>query len=286
VNSPREAASTLLWPGGAAVSVSLTFDVDAESALMGMDLSETSNYSAFSERRFGVARGLPRILAFLADQGIKGTFYVPGYTAERYSDRVGEIAEQGHELAHHGYFHRPPNRIDPAAQKEELERGVAALEKLTGRAPLGYRSPSWEVTAETFSLLAKMGFEYDSSLMGDDHPYIETLGGVPLVELPVHWSLDDFPYYSWREATGGLMSDPATVSAIWMSEFRAALQEGGHVTYTAHPEITGRRSRFAAFQELVRSIRTSADVWFSTHGELARLVRASTTGQSPPAPAR
>jgi peptidoglycan-N-acetylglucosamine deacetylase len=96
----------------------------------------------------------------------------------------------------------------------------------------------------------------------------------------VHWSLDDFPYFSWREG-GGLMSDPATVSAIWMGEFRAALDEGGHVTYTAHPEITGRRYRFAAFQELVRSIRSSADVWFSTHRELSQLVRRSTEGPSP-----
>jgi peptidoglycan-N-acetylglucosamine deacetylase len=262
------------------VSVSLTFDVDAESALMGLDWEETSNYSAFSERRFGVARGLPRVLAFLADEGIRGTFYVPGYTAEHYPDEVGEIVEQGHELAHHGYLHRPPNRLDRAGQREELERGVAALEKLTGKAPIGYRSPSWDVTPETFTLLGEMGFDYDSSLMGDDHPYIETLGGVSLVELPVHWSLDDFPYYSWREGNGGLMSDPATVAAIWMSEFRTALQEGGHVTYTAHPEVTGRRSRFAAFQDLVHSIRSRADVWFSMHGELSRLVRAGGASQS------
>jgi peptidoglycan-N-acetylglucosamine deacetylase len=284
VNSGTGAAA-LTWPRGAAVSVSLTFDVDAESALMGQDLKETSNYSAFSERRFGVARGLPRVLAFLADEGIKGTFYVPGYTAEHYPDEVGEIVEQGHELAHHGYFHRPPNRIDAAAQREELERGIAALEKLTGKAPIGYRSPSWEVTAETFALLGEMGFEYDSSLMGDDRPYVETLGGVSLVELPVHWSLDDFPYYSWGEARGGLMSDPATVSAVWTSEFEAALQEGGHVTYTAHPEITGRRYRFAAFQELVRSMRSSADVWFSTHEELSRLVLSSGASQSSASPA-
>jgi peptidoglycan/xylan/chitin deacetylase (PgdA/CDA1 family) len=286
VNSTRGAAPALRWPSGAAASVSLTFDVDAESALMGLDLTEASNYSAFSERRFGVARGLPRILSFLSDEGIKGTFYVPGYTADRYPDAVGEIVEQGHELAHHGYFHRPPNRLDQAGLLEELERGVATLEKLTGKAPIGYRSPSWEVTAETFTLLGEMGFEYDSSLMGDDHPYIETLGGVSLIELPVHWSLDDFPYYSWREASGGLMSDPATVSAIWMSEFRAALQEGGHVTYTAHPEITGRRSRFGAFQELVRSIRSSGDVWFSTHGEVSRLMQGGADGQSSATPAR
>ena len=64
------------------------------------------------------ARGSPRVLAFLADEGIKGTFYVPGYTAERYPDEVGEIVEQGHELAHHGYFiARPTGSTAPANEK-------------------------------------------------------------------------------------------------------------------------------------------------------------------------
>jgi peptidoglycan/xylan/chitin deacetylase (PgdA/CDA1 family) len=260
------------------VSVSLTFDVDAESALLGLGLAEATSYSAFTERRFGIARGLPRILGLLADRGIKGTFYVPGYTADRYPDEVSAIVEGGHEIAHHGYFHRPPSGLDPAGLREELERGKVALEKLTGTAPKGYRSPSWEVTEETFSLLDELGFEYDSSCMGDDRPYLETIGRTSLVELPVHWSLDDFPYYSWGEAKAAVMADPSTVAAIWMSEFRVALREGGHVTYTAHPEITGRRSRFEAFQSLVDTIGSTAKVWFATHAEVARLVRAGVQG--------
>ena len=278
MNVPRGTDRDEPWPDGSPVSVSLTFDVDAESALLGMGLDEATSYSAFTERRFGIARGLPRVLGLLADQEIKGTFYVPGYTAERYPDEVSAIVEGGHEVAHHGYLHRPPPGLDAAGQREELERGKIALEKLTGRAPKGYRSPSWEVTEETFSLLGELGFEYDSSCMGDDRPYLETLGHTSLVELPVHWALDDFPYYSWREAIGGMMSDPSTVSAIWMSEFRVALREGGHVTYTAHPEISGRRSRFEALQALVDGMRATANVWFATHGEIARLLRGGLEG--------
>jgi peptidoglycan-N-acetylglucosamine deacetylase len=265
------------------VAVSLTFDVDAESALLGRGMKEATNYSAFSERRFGVTRGLPRILSFLDAQQIRATFYVPGYTAERYPDEVSTILEGGHEVAHHGYLHRPPGGLDADGQREELELGVAALEKLTGQPPVGYRSPSWEVTEETFSLLGEMGFEYDSSCMGDDRPYLEVLGGTTLVELPVHWSLDDFPYYSWKETNGGPMTHPATVSAIWMGEFRVALSEGGHVTYTAHPEVIGRRARFEALQQLVDAMRSTASTWFCTHGEMAALVRGQLggTGQSP-----
>src|SRR5579863_9548676 len=162
VNVPRGADRDGPWPDGSRVSVSLTFDVDAEAALLGLGLDEATRYSAFTERRFGIARGLPRVLALLAEHGIRGTFYVPGYTADRYPDDVSAIVEGGHEVAHHGYFHLPPTGLDAAGQREELERGKAALEKLTGRAPKGYRSPSWDVTEETFSLLGELGFEYDS----------------------------------------------------------------------------------------------------------------------------
>ena len=130
-----------------------------------------------------------------------------------------------------------------------------------------------------------MGFEYDSSLMGDYRPYIESLGRSFTGRAPGALEPRRFPLFQLARGRGGLMSDPATVSAIWMGEFRAALDEGGHVTYTAHPEITGRRYRFAAFQELVRTIRSSADVWFSTHGELSQLVRRRTEGRSPASPA-
>jgi peptidoglycan/xylan/chitin deacetylase (PgdA/CDA1 family) len=260
------------WPDGAAAAVSLTFDVDAESVFLGQGLGESASLSAFSERRFGITRGLPRILELLAARGIRGTFYTPGWTADRYPDAIRAIVEDGHELAHHGYLHRPPNLIDAAGQREELERGIEALRKITGEAPRGYRSPSWELTEETLALLAEFGFAYDSSRMGDDRPYVETVAGSTLVELPVHWSLDDFPYYSWQEANRGPMSDPATVSAIWLAEFREALLEGGHVTYTAHPEVSGRRSRIEALKALIDEMQSTDNVWFATHGEIADLV--------------
>ena len=263
-----------LWPGGCVAAVSLTFDVDAESALLGQDLPDQISYSALSERRFGVTRGLPRVLRVLAEYDVRATFYTPGYTAERYPDAVHEIVESGHELAHHGYLHRPPNRVDAAMQRDEIERGVEALRSVGGAAPRGYRSPSWEVTEETFRLLREQNFLYDSSCMGDDRPYIERVGDVSLIELPVHWSLDDFPYYSWQDSDKGPMSDPAAVAAVWVSEFREAVAEGGHVTYTAHPEVSGRRSRLEALRRFVAEMRSVDKVWFATHGEVAELVQA------------
>src|SRR6266436_2721616 len=88
------------------IPVALTFDVDAESGWLGQGDIFKDRLTALSEGRYGVARGLPRILTLLDELGISATFYVPGLTAELHPDVVPTILASGHEIAHHGYRHR------------------------------------------------------------------------------------------------------------------------------------------------------------------------------------
>jgi peptidoglycan/xylan/chitin deacetylase (PgdA/CDA1 family) len=258
------------WPGGADVAVSLTFDVDAESG--GLDGSEpsTRRLSTLSEGRFGVVRGLPRILSILDRAGIKATFYVPGDTAERHADALREVVEAGHEIGHHGYLHLQSDALPAAAQREEVERGTAALQSSLGVTPRGYRSPSWELTPDTFALLLEHGFAYDSSCMGDDRPYVEAWGELRILELPVHWSLDDWPHLHWRPGRGDAFTAPDAFVATWLAEFDSALADHRHVTYTMHPEVIGRGHRAALLERLVAAMRGRAEVWFAPHGDVER----------------
>ena len=164
------------WPNGAKVAVSLTFDVDAESGFLGDGPEYARRLTTLSEGRFGVNRGVPRILALLAEHGIAGTFFVPGWTAEHHDGLVSSIVAGGHEVGHHGYLHLRTDKITADEQREEIERGLAALAAAGAPRPVGYRSPAWEMTDETFDLLAEHGFAYDSSCMADDRPYLAVLG--------------------------------------------------------------------------------------------------------------
>ena len=146
------------WPDGAEVAVSLTFDVDAESGWLGEGEAYQNRLSTLSEGAYGVKRGVPRILEILRAADVRGTFYVPGDTVERHTSACREIVAANHEVGHHGYLHLRSDGISPAAQREEIERGLDALERL-GVTPRGYRSPSWELTPETFALLLHHGFE-------------------------------------------------------------------------------------------------------------------------------
>jgi peptidoglycan-N-acetylglucosamine deacetylase len=79
------------WPGGHRVAVCLTFDVDAESGFLGDGQQYERRLTTLSEGRFGVTRGLPRILDMLGRHGARATFFVPGYTAQLHPEAVAAI---------------------------------------------------------------------------------------------------------------------------------------------------------------------------------------------------
>ena len=137
--------------------------------------------------------------------------------------------------------------------------------------PAGYRSPGWELTAETLALLAELGFRYDSSLMADDRPYWIASGRQQLLELPGHWSLCDWPYFGYTSPHGGLLTDPAVVERVWLEEFESARQEGRLVTYTMHPEAIGRGYCMRMLERVVTAMQARGRVWFATHAEIAAL---------------
>ena len=87
-----------------------------------------------------------------------------------------------------------------------IERGLDALERITGKRPRGYRSPAWELSKSTFSLLEEYGFEYDASQLGADRPYWVRDAGrqTTLVETPVGLGT-----YRFRALHDGAVARPA-----------------------------------------------------------------------------
>jgi len=258
------------WPGAAPVAVSFTVDFDAD---VGMDWRKLDGrLTSTSEARFGAVRGVWRLLDLFAEKGIATTWYVPGEIATLWPDEVTALVAAGHEVGHHGHTHLFNDRVDPADQHVELDRGLEALGNVLGHAPRGYRSPGWELTPDTVELLVDRGFAFDSSCMGDDRPYLERSGPHAILELPVHWSLDDWVYYAFTRDGGGPMADPDALYRCWFREFESALAERRHVTYTLHPECSGRGYRSRTVSLLIDQMRASADVWFAPHGAVADLV--------------
>jgi len=259
------------WPEGYQCAVVLSFDVDAESAFLFREPEKaTRSLAGLEERRFGPRVGVPRILRLLERHQLKSTFYVPAWTAVNHTEACKSIRDAGHEIGAHGNVHEALDNFTPQQEQEVLEESLRLLNETLGVRPVGYRSPSWDVNLGTPALLKEHGFLYDSSLMGNDIPYwLDTPQG-PLAELPVQWLLDDAPLYRHVYGATNAIADPARVFGMWRDEFKAMYEENGSFILTCHPWISGRASRIALLDELIRYMRSFPGVWFTTCEEVAR----------------
>lgn len=269
-------AVSVPWPHGKRAAACFTFDVDAESAVLGVDPAHADRMSVMSHQAYGPLVGVPRLLAMLARHDVRSTFFVPGYTALRYPDMLRAIVDAGHEVAHHGYLHEVLTGLTPEQEGLIIDRGSEALAALTGEAPVGFRAPMWELNWHSPSLLAGRGFLYDTSLMDADHPYELTVtGGGQLVEIPVQWALDDWEQYCYIPdfSGSGLIESPRKAAEIWRLEFEGLRSVGGCFVLTNHPFLSGRPSRAAALEELVEHAVSCSDVWMAPLREIATHVR-------------
>lgn len=260
-----------IWDGDTRCTVLLGFDVDGPSAMIRANSDVERMPSARSMGEFGPTVALPRILDLLRAYGIPASFFVPGWVGEQWPDAVTAIHAAGHEVGHHGYLHEAPATLDAHEEGSVLDRGSEIIERLTGEQPRGYRSPSWEVSEHTLDLLAERGFVYDSSLMGDDAPYLLDMGGRRLVEIPVHWSLDDAPYWSFNPAVGRreVMASPSHVFDAWREAFDEIYERERAYVLTMHPWVIGRAGRLRMLERLIAHIQYHPGVHFARHIDVA-----------------
>lgn len=265
-------------------SVCLTFDFDAV-ALWISTMRQTSA-TPLSRGEFCALVGLPRVLALLAEKDVDATFFVPAHTAAAFAAETLQIRDAGHEIALHGYCHETPVGLSREEEGRMLDRSLEKMRKVLGADfnPKGYRSPAWDLTVDTISLLAERGLLYDSSMMADDYrPYRARTGyfatedhyerGEPsdVIEIPVAWELDDFPHFVFLNKPMYLgMRTPAEVFELWKEEFDFCHSLGdGVFTLTLHPQIIGRGPRIAMLSRLIDHMRQASGVEFRTVAEVA-----------------
>lgn len=266
-------------------TVCLTFDFDAVS-LWFSSFNQTTA-TPVSRGVFGAEVGVPRVLGLLKKHDIAATFFVPSHTAVSFPNALTAIREAGHEVALHGYCHETPVGLTREEEADLLDRAIDRLAGAIGQGyrPLGYRSPAFDLSADSVALLEERGLIYDSSMMASDFtPYRARKGhrvdeagfdpGLPsgVVEIPVAWELDDFPYFTFlnRPLYPGLRA-PDEVFAIWRDEFDFCHSLGGGVfTLTLHPQIIGRGPRLAMLGRLIDHMRSQSGVSFRTVAEEAQ----------------
>src|SRR5262245_31008297 len=211
----REAVSggRKIWPDGKQSCLLLTYDMDADSSWILRGLDEPVARSA---GQFEVNVGTPCILELMRWFGLKTTFFTPGWIAEQYPAMVEAVDRDGHEIGFHGYLHEPPTNLKEDEETEIVRRGCAAIEKLIGRRPIGYRSPIWQLSPNPVRILRDAGFRYTSDFMNGLLPTFNEVDGAPIdmVNLPGSWVLDDAVYFQFHISARVALRSAADVLAI------------------------------------------------------------------------
>lgn len=257
------------------LTVALTFDGDAISDAVRRGDPPVK----LSHGEFGIRVGIPRLLDLLEREAIAATWFMPGHTVETWPAVTRAIVERGHEVGCHGWYHEDFSAISAKQQRSILERAASAVADASGDAPRGHRAPYWALGAETLELVEATGFSYDSSLMADDYRLYRVRHGDrhsttgpttfgaegQLVEVPIYWALDDWPFFEPAPATGrDALSAPSRVLEIWTGELRYAWEHapGGLLTVTMHPECIGRGHRMAMLERFVAEVKALDGVVF------------------------
>ena len=263
------------WPGGVRVAVSLSFDFDTEPVWLSFQGNRGPSYMSRGE--YGARAGLPRILKLLDKHDIPATFFIPAASMVLHPAAVQTILDRPqHEIGLHSYIHESPLGLSEDQEREVYTKAMDIFVQTVGRRPVGFRSAAWDLTPATIKIVKEMGFLYDSSMMADDRPYSLMSDGEEsgLIELPVEWILDDWPYcqLSWSTRHVGLRSADEVYS-IWSAEFDGAYEEGTLYMLVAHPQVIGHRYRMQMLERLVAYMKSKPGVWFATHEQIARYVQ-------------
>lgn len=265
------------WPNGANCAAAFTWDMDADSILhLAHPDDADTRVATMTDLRFGPEVAVPRICRMFESYGIKLTFFVPAWCIEEHPKSVERMLAGGHEVAHHGYMHELPNLFTKERETYWTERSSEIILKATGRKPRGYRAPWGAFSKHTTSILADQGFLYDSSLLGDDVPYvIRDKAARELIEIPVKWPLDDWPHYQHSGDLDYMMpiSAPQRAKEVFMSEFDAAWKYKTFWQCVFHPFVSGRIARMDSIASMVEDMQNKGGVWFATLEEIATYVR-------------
>jgi polysaccharide deacetylase family protein (PEP-CTERM system associated) len=192
----------------------LTFDVEDYYQVSAFEsIVRFEDWGQYESR---VERNTLRLLELLEAAGVHATFFVLGWVAERHTSLVQAIHRAGHELASHGYRHQSVCAMTPEQFREDVRRAKGVLENITGWPVIGFRAPSFTITASTLwalPILIEEGFCYDSSIFPIRHDRY----GIP--QAPPHCHLRSTP-------SGSIWEIPP--STVQFGSLRAPIAGGGY----------------------------------------------------------
>ena len=180
------------------ITNALSFDIEDWFHMLGIPaLENPEGWPGFESI---VERHTEWIVQTVTEANVRATFFVVGWIAERYPYLVKLIADAGHELGTHSYWHRKCYELTPEELSEDLKRSIGVIEHIGGQRVLGFRAPAFSIIPGSewvFDVLHDVGLKYDASLFPvprdhggypcpvEAHEFTGAPSGRPMPELPM-----------------------------------------------------------------------------------------------------
>ena len=272
------------WPGDArlALQIVLNYEEGSENNVLHGDagsetfLSDIIGAQSFPARHrsmeslfeYGSRAGVWRLLREFEQRRIPVTVFGVAMALERHPELTAAMVAGGHEIACHGWRWISYQEIDEATERADMQRAMAAIERLTGSRPLGWYTG--RDSPNTRRLVAECGgFLYDADSYADDLPYWVEAAGRPHLVVPYTLEANDMRFSTVQ----GFNSGDQFYSYL-RDTFDVLYAEGATapkmMSVGLHCRIAGRPGRFAALQRFFDYVMKHERVWICRRVDIAR----------------
>lgn len=266
--SPRRPDWFSQWPGGNRIAVTINIMHEWESLPRSNTFRKRSmdsgasviDFLALGAREYGANFGFPRLLAVLDKFDVKATVLASGLMAELFPATLKEATERGHEVAcHHWDQSRHP--FDYGSMEEEREamvRTIEAIERATGKRPVGYMSPGPRPSPFTLEICASLGFQWNGDYCDSDVPYTINVNGKKFVSVgyvrPAYTDNDLMPF--------GLSGALQQLKDEFDAHYEESARHPMKFRYAMHNFTGGRPGLAKVFEKFLEYVRGHNGVWF------------------------
>lgn len=194
--------------------------VDVEDYFQVSAFERVIDRNSWSHIEPRVERNTEQLLGLFDQYDTKATFFILGWIAERFPALVKTIAEQGHEVASHGYAHKRAYAQTEGDFRRDVDRTRKLLQDLTGLQVIGYRAPSFSITRNNewaYDVLAEVGHRYSSSVYPVAHD---------------HYGIPDAPRFSYQTRQG---MQEVPLSTLAMGNKNIPISGGGYFRLYPYP---------------------------------------------------
>ena len=256
------------WPGENRIAVTFNIMHEWESAPRSNAIRKREinpgtaaiDFLALSAREYGANFGFQRLLNLLEKYDIKATVLSSGLMADLFPDTLRQASERGHEVACHHWdqSRHPIDYPTPEEERDAIERSIAAIEKATGKRPLGYMSPGPRPSPFTLEICATLGFLWNGDYGNSDVPYQIDVKGKKLISIgyvrPAYTDNDLLPL--------GLAGAFQQLKDEFAAHYDESAVHGMKFRYAMHNFTGGRPGLAKVFERFLEHVKSHRGVWF------------------------